>query len=44
MVQHNNRFKKCRINTISFWQVDSEMKFFVKELARQNDGVCTLLR
>ena len=45
MVKRDNRFKKCRVHTISFRQVKStEMKQFVKELARQNDGVCTLLR
>ncbi len=45
MVKRDNRFRKCRVHTISFQQVKSaEMKHFVKELARQNDGVCTLLR
>ncbi len=45
MVKRDNRFKKCRVHTISFRQVKSaEMKHFVRELARQNDGVCTLLR
>ncbi len=45
MVKRDNRFRKCRVHTISVQQVkSSEMKHFVKELARQNDGVCTLLR
>jgi hypothetical protein len=45
MVKRENRFKRCRIHTISFQQVKSaEMVRFVRELAAQNDGVCTLLR
>ncbi len=45
MVKRENRFKRCRIHTISFRQVRSpDMVRFVKELAEQNDGVCTLLR
>lgn len=45
MVKRENRFRRCRIHTISFLQVkSSRMKYFVKELAKQNDGVCTLLR
>jgi hypothetical protein len=43
-VKEANRFLRCRIHTISFRQIrDSKMKTFVRELAMQSDGTCTLL-
>lgn len=37
--KHVNRFRCCRINTISFSHVrDSEMRHFLTALAEQNDG------
>ena len=42
--KRDNRFLKCRIHTISFRQIrDRDMREFVQQLARQNDGVCKLL-
>jgi hypothetical protein len=42
--KEQNRFLRCRINTISFKQIrDRSMRDFVQLLARQNDGVCKLL-
>ncbi len=43
-VKEAGRFLRCRIHTISFAQIrDKRMVTFVKQLAAQNDGVCTML-
>ncbi|MEM7234139.1 MAG: hypothetical protein AAF517_18320, partial [Planctomycetota bacterium] len=39
-----NRFRKCRINTIGFYQAGSSMRDFVTALAKKNDGQCILLK
>lgn len=42
--RQQNRYLRMRIHTISFAQIrDTRMRTFVKELAHQNDGVCTML-
>ncbi len=44
-VEHENRFRKVRIHTISFEQVKSaEMRNFVRELAKRTGGECHMLR
>lgn len=43
-VQHHNRFRKCRINTIGFSQAGMTMQQFCMDLAKQNDGRCVLLK
>ncbi len=44
MVDSLNRYRRCRIHTISFEQVRSRaMRQFVLTLAERNDGKCTFL-
>ncbi|MCZ6793540.1 MAG: hypothetical protein O7J95_08005 [Planctomycetota bacterium] len=43
-VRDQNRFRKCRINTIGFLQAGMSMRQFCKDLAKQNDGRCVLLK
>ncbi len=39
-----NRFRKTRIHTIGFSQAGKTMKVFCRDLAKQNDGKCVLLK
>jgi hypothetical protein len=40
-----NRFRKCRIHTLSFEAIkDREMRAFVRELAESNDGTSTFVK
>ena len=38
-----NRFRKVRIHTVGFFQAGSNFKNFVRKVAADHDGVCTLL-
>jgi hypothetical protein len=40
----DNRFRKCRINTVGFIQAGGRMRELVEKLARQHDGHCVLLK